>query len=190
MLRVFLLAALVASPSVAPTSVVSPTPKQPWIVNYAANSCILMRERVGDLGGLMVESHPYAVRHQLLFLLPKNGSQAISAPGHLSVPDTRAGGDEEVSIQESSRGKDRVVRALISNDQLKLAEQEPTLGVSVPGKLDASVSIVGLAKARIAIGACERGLAAKWGAPKNWTVNPVALGDDFAFPDGFHDCFL
>lgn len=175
MLRILYLAALMGVPA-APTGVAPSVPiaKPKWVIDYAPSACILSRARSGMDGGLSIETRPYENDHEIIFFLPRQGSNFFK-PGSLSVPDSRTQRESFVVAEEPPQGLDRLVRSSISNEQLELAQREATLGVTSPGRLDARVSVAGLGKALKALKDCEDNLAVKWGTPKSWTVDPQPL---------------
>jgi hypothetical protein len=148
-----------------------PTPK--WVVFYADNYCVLIRPRSGLAGGLRIESRPHEAYHDLQFLLPRDGRGSYMKTGHLSVADSRRSSPTYLSVFELRSSADRRVTTGISNDQLAQTVIDKSLGVTIPDSIDEPVAVAGLEKALAALKKCEEGLAAHWGAPKTWSVDPV-----------------
>lgn len=174
-LSIVALMGLPAAPSTVAPAVVAAKPK--WVIDYATNSCILTRARWGLAGGLKIETRPFESEHELQFLLPKTGHHKFIKIGRLSVADSRPPLPSYFTVEERSDNADRTVDASISNEQLALAVKDQTLGVIIPDKLNETVSTVGLGKALVAVKACEDNLAAKWGTPRTWSLDPVPSAD-------------
>ena len=177
MLLFLSLSALVAAAAL-PSDLARPAlgVKPKWVIDYAVNSCILSRARSSQDGGLTIETRPYENDHELAFLLPPEGNHFVK-PGRLSIADSRPTHVSFISVEEPRDGPDRIAKCSISDEQLLLAQRESTLGMTVPGRLDARVSVAGLAKALRALDTCEQNLAMKWGTPKNWAIDPEPLVD-------------
>jgi TonB family protein len=155
----------------------STVPKPKWVLDYAPNSCVLTRARSAAEGGLIIESRPYETDRELTLLLPKVGQRIFMKSGHLSVPDSRRSVINYITVEEPKGGADRTVNGSISNEQLAELSTQPTLAVTIPGKLDERVSTTGFGKALLALKSCEQNLAEKWGTPKNWVVDPIPKAD-------------
>lgn len=155
----------------------APVTKPKWVLDYAPNSCVLTRARSGLDGGLIIESRPYEIDHDLTLLLPKVGQRKFIKIGHLSVADSRSSLTNYMTVEEPKDGADRTVKGSISNEQLAALSSQSALSVTIPGKLDERVSTAGFGKAMLALKSCEQNLAEKWGTPKNWVVDPVPNTD-------------
>ena len=145
--------------------------KPKWTVDYAADRCVLSRARSGAEGGLRIDSRPYETYHDLTFLLPKVGAKRTLAKGRLSVRNHRPPDNDYIFVEEQKTVADRTAVTTITDRQLAQAAQDGSLGVVIPGKLDERVAVPGLAKALVALEACEQNLAAKWGVPRTWATD-------------------
>lgn len=171
-----ILAAMLAAPpvpNVEPGSASGPKPK--WVVFYADNYCVLIRPRSGSAGGLRIESRPYETVHELQFILPRDGRGNYVRPGLLSVARTPQAIANSMSVYESPSSADRRVKTGISKAELAIAAKEQSLGVTIPNWIDERVSTAGMGKALLAVKTCEEDLAARWGTPRTWSIDPVPM---------------
>ena len=165
-----------AAPGASADPPVALSPKPKWVVFYADNYCVLIRPRSGSAGGMRIESRPFEAEHELQFLLPTAGETNEAKLGRLSVPSARRA-TTYLTIQEFRSSRDRWVRTAISTEQLLQAAKDKSLGVTVPGMIEARVTTAGLAKALAALKTCEQALAIRWGTPRSWAVDPVPQVD-------------
>ena len=156
-------------------SIASTKAKPKWVLNYAPMACILSRARAGTEGGFRMETRPFEVDHKFSLLLPKINKGSFVKVGRLSVPDPRLGYPPVIAVEEKSSEPDRIVTSSISEVQLADLTKQMTLGITIPGKLNERVSVVGLAKALLALDQCEKDLAQRWGTPQVWAVDPKPL---------------
>ena len=160
-----------------PTSSIASDARAKWALDYAPNVCILSRARIGDAGGIMIETRPYETQHEFSMLLPKVGRGSFVAVGILSVLGAPSAFPRVFAVDETRGNPDRIVTGSIGQDQLNALTKDLVLGIVIEGKLSERVSVAGLAKALIALVRCEEDLARRWGIPRQWATDPQPLSD-------------
>lgn len=162
-------ALVVAAPSPAGVKV-SPTGK--WVLDYAATSCILARDRIGDQPGVVFQTRPLAEEHDLLLMLPPTGGNWVHQMGKLQAGAKT--GDHWVIAGEPKGSTSRLVDTQITTEEMAAAMAAGALRLSVGTRLDATVRLPGMAGAMAALRKCEDDLARRWQVERGWVVPPKA----------------
>jgi hypothetical protein len=153
--------------------------KHQWLLDQNERRCMVLRERTADSVGVAIETRPFETFHRLIFLLPKAGGPARerSFVGELSVPHPRPIGKNWVQVSEPPESPDRLVKATISGDQLRMAATAQTISITSKKLGTVTASLPGLTKVFGALRDCEDSLAKKWGKPRTWATPAIERTD-------------
>lgn len=178
---------VVASIAVAtpPSAGVKVSPSGKWVLDYAAASCILARDRIGDQPGVVFQTRPLTEEHDLLLMLPPTGGNWIEQMGKLRAGDKK--GEHWVVSGEPKSSTSRLVDTQITTEEMAAAMTAGSLHLSVGNKLDATVQLPGMAGVMSALRKCEDDLAKRWQVEHGWVVPPKSdlrglfLASDYPF---------
>lgn len=162
-------AALIAA-TTAPSAGVKVSPSGKWVLDYAATSCILARDRIGDQSGVVFQTRPLAEEHDLLLMLPPTGGNWIQQMGKLQAGAKT--GEHWVIVGEPKGSTSRLVDTQITTEEMAAAIAAGSLRVSVGTKLNATVRLPGMVGAMTALRKCEDDLAKRWQVEHGWVVPP------------------
>jgi TonB family protein len=169
-----ILALVATAPATAAAAPSPPVPK--WVLNYAGTYCILSRDPAGDMSGVAFRTRPFSDEHDLLLLLSPTGAKSFTGDGvvHTGGID---GLPRYVSVGEPKGKAVRLVDTVITTEQMERLAVSGNLRVTVPGKLDESVTLANMAQAMKALHLCEDDLAKRWNVQKTWVVPPKPTAD-------------
>lgn len=169
-MRYLFLSALVASVPTLVQAAPDAAPRK-WVVNFSPDSCEVLLPRVGTDNGLLVMLRPHATSTGVKVIAApfgKVGSEALvtSADSSGAVSRTMA------RYGDTPDGKYGLIETALDLRDLEKAAADGRLTVRGSAVGDISVDTAGLDGAMKAAGKCTDDLAARWGAPRTWTVNP------------------
>ncbi|MES2902779.1 MAG: energy transducer TonB [Pseudomonadota bacterium] len=164
------IAGVLIATATLPSAGVKVSPSGKWVLDYAATSCILARDRVGDQSGVVFQTRPLAEEHDLLLMLPPTGGKWIEQMGNLQAGAKT--GEHWVIAGEPKGSTSRLVDTQITTDEMAAAITAGSLRLSVGTRLDATVHLPGMAGAMAALRKCEDDLAKRWQVEHGWVVPP------------------
>lgn len=153
-----------------PQSGLKVSPSGKWVLDYAATSGILSRDRIGNEPGVAFQTRPLAEEHDLLLILPPTGADWIEAKGRIEMGAVT--GEHWVIAGEPKGSTSRLVDTQIRTEEMAAAMAAGSLRLSAGTKLDATVRLPGMAGAMAALRKCEDDLAKRWQVEHGWVVPP------------------
>lgn len=175
-MRILLLLAA-AAPS-ALSAQPAPTPPAPkWIVNYSPDSCEVLRPHVAGQVGLLLRMRPHSTFYEVKFIDAPNGRKPSAEIIELSASAPASAYPQYANYGDTPDGKFGIVETTVTDGQLAKAVADGRVTARGKGMGEKTVSTAGLAKAMAAADRCVTDLAARWNAPRTWTIDPKAVAD-------------
>ena len=147
-----------------------------WTVEYAKEHCVLSRDGTGGAPGIAFRTRPLAERHDVLFYTPPTRQKNVFGDGVLSIDGRALGGPRHIQVSEPSNPTQRYYHAYVSPVELERFSQAATVGLTAPESAVIEVAVPKMAKAIVALRACEDDLARSWGLEptlvRGWTTPP------------------
>lgn len=151
--------------------------KAKWVINYADSFCLLSRDRTSTEPGVAFRTRPFADEHEILLMLPPTNERPFNQKGKLFVGGAAPGDDRWIAMVVSKKANVKAIETTIKIDEMAEVMASGRVRISIPNRLDAAAQLPNIAKALVALRACEDDLAKRWNIVRSWAVAPKPIKD-------------
>lgn len=137
-------------------------PPGQWAVDYAKEVCVLSRDGIAGEPGIAFRTRPFSNEQDLLVYVARTGEKERWVKGRLSIDAQVVGAERWIAIGEPVRAR-KLIDTRISVDELAKIAAAKSIRLSSDERLDVTVALPMIAKAMVALQACEVELASRWG---------------------------